>query len=138
MKKNKRILVLISLVFLLLITFSIQIYASGDYPFDDTVYISPFWFGRINYADDSIFPLNDDNFSDVNLISLNDSSFSPIKLTKDINETNNLFIFGTWSQPGKLPRIIQGNINNIYAINTNFKYNDTNNIPFQYTFRLIK
>lgn len=134
MKKNKRILVLISLVFLLLITFSIQIYASGDYPFDDTVYISPFWFGRINYADDSIFPLNDDNFSDVNLISLNDSSFSPIKLTKDINETNNLFIFGTWS----LSTIAQVNINNIYAINTNFIYNDENSIPFQYTFRLIK
>lgn len=135
MKKDKRFLVLISLVFLLLITFSIQIYASGDYPFDDTVYISPFWFGRINYADDSVFPLKDSNFpDDVNLISLNDSSFSPIKLTKEINETNNLFIFGARS----LSTIAQVNINNIYAINTNFIYNDINSIPFQYTFRLIK
>ncbi len=141
--KTRKKSIIFAILFLLMITFSLDVYAQYDVPFEEEVNISPFWFGRINYQDGSPVELKDSNFTGVNLNCLNCFSFEPTSLNRwfrPINniDVNNLFIFGSFSYRGKEPPIVPANINNFYAIDTNYEYADGNFLPLQYVFRLIK
>jgi len=135
--KTRKKSIIFAILFLLMITFSLDVYAQYDVPFEEEVNISPFWFGRINYQDGSPVELKDSNFTDVNLNCLN-CSFTPRTLNRwfrpiNNNDVNNLFIFGLATN-----NIPIANINNFYAIDTNYEYADGNFLPLQYVFRLIK